>query len=134
MSVSHWARQILHSILHSGSSLWDYFIWFLLAQYIQNWCINHFGRLQVNWAWLLPWQGLKSQPPELPFLVKNHTFVRGYFTSGNMDVSLLWWFGIMFSAIRNKVFRIEFLHCHTSKLFYQYGQDFSLYLTIFLLF
>ena len=24
--------------------------------------------------------------------------------------------------------------CHTSKLFYQYGQDFSLYLTIFLLF
>ena len=25
-------------------------------------------------------------------------------------------------------------HCHTSKLFYQYGQNFSLYLTIFLLF
>jgi hypothetical protein len=25
-------------------------------------------------------------------------------------------------------------HCHTSKLFYQYGQDFSLYLTTFLLF
>ena len=24
--------------------------------------------------------------------------------------------------------------CHTSKLFYRYGQDFSLYLTIFLLF
>ena len=28
----------------------------------------------------------------------------------------------------------EQVRCHTSKLFYQYGQDFSLYLTIFLLF
>ena len=47
------------------------------------------------------------------------------------------WLGL--STHKEKVDAILLLdepkdRCHTSKLFYQYGQDFSLYLTIFLLF
>ena len=54
---------------------------------------------------LLPWQEVSAL--EFPSLAKKHTFVRGHFTSGNMDISLLWWFGIMFLVIGNKVFRVD---------------------------
>ena len=77
-----------------------------IPQYIQNWCVNHFGRLQANYSYCLD-KGLELSALEFPFLAKKHTFVREHFTSGNMDISLLWWFGIMFSVIGNKVFRVN---------------------------